>query len=177
MPVRRAPTDTPEPVQINVQITGLDHIYIAVSDFERSVAFYDGVMQAFGFRKGDRPIAGAPHAHYFNPHIQYTIRPAAGDARHDPYAPGVHHICFQVATRPEVDAAFERLGALGVDATAPALYPEYNDDYYATFFEDPDGVRLEVLARSRYRDEIARAWDELTEFTNPLAEWRARRGE
>jgi glyoxylase I family protein len=28
--------------------------------------------------------------------------------------------------------------------TEPRFYPEYAADYYATFFTDPDGVRLEI---------------------------------
>jgi len=159
---------------LHLEIRGLDHIYITVSDFARSERFYDAVMRAFGFRKGDRAIAGAPHAHYFNPALQYTIRPAQRGTRCDPYSPGVHHICFQVPDRAAVDTAFRSLRALGVAATEPAEYPEYNDDYYATFFEDPDGIRLELVARSRYRQEIADRWDELTVFTNPIAELRAR---
>jgi catechol 2,3-dioxygenase-like lactoylglutathione lyase family enzyme len=43
-----------------------------------------------------------------------------------------------------VDRACAELRALGVAATDPRLYPEYAPDYYATFFEDPDGIRLEV---------------------------------
>ena len=57
---------------------GLDHLYVTVSDFQRSERFYDAVMERLGFRKGDTPIAGAPHAHYFTPLMQYTIRPARG---------------------------------------------------------------------------------------------------
>jgi hypothetical protein len=29
---------------------------------------------------------------------------------------------------------------------APRLFPEYHRDYYATFFLDPDGFRIEVAA-------------------------------
>jgi hypothetical protein len=58
-----------------------------------------------------------------------------------------------------VDAAFARLAALGVPASAPRLYPEYNPDYYATFFSDPDGIRLEVVARKAKRDEIVASWE------------------
>ena len=96
-----------------VEISGLDHIYVSVSDFEASERFYDRVMAALGFRKGDRAIAGAPHAHYFNRHLQYTIRPAHG-GRHDPYAPGLHHVCFQTPTRADVDAAHASLARAGV---------------------------------------------------------------
>ncbi len=157
-----------------MEITGLDHIYISVSDFRKSEQFYDQVMRAFGFKKGDSPIAGAPHAHYFNRHLQYTIRPADRGDRNDPYSPGVHHICFQASDRAGVQTAYQVLRELGVGASEPAEYAEYNDDYYATFFEDPDGIRLEVLARSRYRDEIVGRWGDLTVFTNPIAELRDR---
>ena len=27
----------------------------------------------------------------------------------------------------------------------PAHYPEYSGDYYAVFFEDPDGMKLELV--------------------------------
>jgi catechol 2,3-dioxygenase-like lactoylglutathione lyase family enzyme len=157
-----------------LEICGLDHIYISVTDFAVSEAFYDAVMGAFGFRKGDRAIAGESHAHYFNRHLQYSIRPARSAKPHDPYAPGLHHICFQTPTRADVDSAYQKLRALGIASRAPAVYPEYSEDYYATFFEDPDGLRLEVLVRTPDCDEISRIWDELTVFTNPIAEWRSR---
>src|SRR6185369_5344848 len=129
-----------------LDVIAVDHIYIAVRDFQRSVAFYDRVMRLLGFKKGTSPIAGEPHAHYFNRVTQYTIRPARGSDRHDPYRPGLHHLCFRVATREDVDAAVAALHGIGVTATPPRLYPEYAADYYATFFTDPDGIRLEIVA-------------------------------
>src|SRR5581483_2124548 len=122
-----------------IPVMGLDHVYLTVSDLPRSIAFYDPIMRALGFRKGTAPIGGDPHVHYFNPRLQVSLRPARGrPARHDPYAPGLHHLCLRLEGPDEVDAAVRRLQALGVAATAPALYPEYAPDYYATFFEDPD---------------------------------------
>lgn len=159
-----------------MDVIGLDHIYLAVSDFARSERFYDAAMGALGFRKGDKPIAGEPHAHYFNRALQVTIRPARSTSPHDPYAPGLHHLCLQARSRADVDAAAAALSALGIPASAPRRYPEYNPDYYATFFEDPDGIRLELVCRTPYRDEVVRHWDEYTTFLNPVAEWRARQG-
>ncbi len=49
-----------------MEVIGLDHIYVSVSDFARSEAFYDRVMGALGFRKGDKPIGGHRHVHYFD---------------------------------------------------------------------------------------------------------------
>jgi catechol 2,3-dioxygenase-like lactoylglutathione lyase family enzyme len=157
---------------------GLDHLYISVSDFARSERFYDAVMERLGFRKSDRVIAGAPHAHYFTPLMQYTIRPAReGAPAHDPYAPGLHHVCLQVRDRAAVDRACRDLRQLGVAASEPRLYPEYAPDYYATFFTDPDGIRLEVVARRLLREEIARDWDRFDAFLNPVARLRERDGE
>jgi hypothetical protein len=75
-----------------------------------------------------------------------------------------------------VDEAHAALAGLGVPVTAPRLYPEYAGDYYAIFFEDPDGIRLEIVARRAGRDETVREWDELRSFVNPLQELRKRRG-
>jgi catechol 2,3-dioxygenase-like lactoylglutathione lyase family enzyme len=117
---------------VPVEVCGIDHIYIAVSDLSRAIAFYDPVMRALGFRKGTKAIAGDPHAHYFNRETQYTIRPAKRPGPHDSYAPGLHHLCFQVPGNTDVDLAVRELRALGVEATEPA-FPEYSPDYYATF--------------------------------------------
>src|SRR5262245_39598395 len=109
-------------------------------------------MRLLGFRKGTTPIAGERHLHYFNPVTQYTIRAARTSSReHDPYSPGLHHLCFRVPGRSEVDEAARGLRALGVDCTPPALHAEYAPDYYATFFADPDGIRLEIVAHRRMR--------------------------
>lgn len=158
-----------------MEVVGLDHVYVTVSDFARSEQFYDRLMAFLGFRKTDKQIAGEPHAHYINRVMQYSIRPARGGrVGHDPYTPGLHHLCFQVPSRAAVDEVHATLASWGVEASAPRVWGEYNDDYYATFFADPDGLRLEVVARSKYRQEIADRWDEMTSFLNPLAELRAR---
>ena len=83
-----------------MNVIGLDHLYLTVSDMERSERFYDAVMQRLGFRKGDKVVAGEPHAHYFNRALQITLRPAHTMTPHDPYAPGLHHVCLQVRRRP-----------------------------------------------------------------------------
>jgi catechol 2,3-dioxygenase-like lactoylglutathione lyase family enzyme len=138
-----------------VEVIGIDHIYLAVRDLGRSETFYDGVMTGvLGFRKGSGALSGEPHRHYYNRHYGFSIRPARpGTPDHDPRAPGLHHFCFRVPDEAEVDRAATALRAIGVDATEPRLYPEYAPDYYATFFTDPDGIRLEI---TNFREERRR---------------------
>lgn len=133
------------------EVTGIDHVYITVSDLAKSEAFYDRVLiEALGFRKNAFTLGTDPHVQYFNRHFGLVLRPARIDARHEPYAPGLHHLCLRVESTAEVHAVAEHLRRCGIDATQAALHPQYAPDYTATFLEDPDGIRLEV---TNYREE------------------------
>jgi glyoxylase I family protein len=154
---------------MTLEVTAVDHIYVAVTDLARSIAFYDPLMRVLGFRKGTKPIAGEQHVHYFNRVTQYSLRPARGNRAHDPYSAGLHHLCFRLPSREQVDAAAREIRGLGIEVSEPRLYPEYADDYYATFFADPDGIRLELVAMRRMRELVRDHWDQLTEFENPVA--------
>lgn len=151
-----------------MNISRVDHIYLTVSDLDRSEIFYDKVMDALAFKKGIAPIGGDPHFHYFNQYLQISIRPARTNRSFDPYAPGLHHICLEVSSNKEVDEAVETLRQIDVNASLPRAYPEYADDYYATFFEDPDGIRFEIVARRNDRDLIFSHWEKLEGFVNPV---------
>jgi glyoxylase I family protein len=144
-----------------VDVLGIDHIYVTVRDLAAAEAFYDCVLVGvLGHRKASAPIGGDPHLHYYNRHFGFSIRPArAGTTDHDPYAPGLHHFCFRVEDEHAVDQAARELGAAGVAATAPRYYPEYDADYYATFFTGPDGVRLEITGFRASRRQRMNNWD------------------
>jgi catechol 2,3-dioxygenase-like lactoylglutathione lyase family enzyme len=142
-------------------VIGIDHIYVTVSDLDRSERFYDVVMPALGFRKNAFHIAGDRHVQYFNRHFGFVLRPARSTSPHDPYAAGLHHLCFRVESQDHVNRAAQALRAGGINVSAPCPYPEYAPDYFACFFSDPDGVRLEITnyrAERRHRHDH---WDEL----------------
>lgn len=141
------------------EVIGIDHIYIAVSDLTRAEAFYDrALLGALGFRKNAFALGGEPHIQYFNRQFGFVLRPARAPAVHDPYAPGLHHLCLRVDSVAEVVAAAEALRTRGIDATEAKCYPEYADDYWATFFNDPDGIRLEVTNYRRERRDRHDRW-------------------
>jgi catechol 2,3-dioxygenase-like lactoylglutathione lyase family enzyme len=132
-------------------VIGMDHIYLAVSDLARSEAFYDRVMvEVLGFRKNAFVLGGDSHIQYFNRHFGYVLRPARTPPPRDAGSPGLHHLCLRVDSIDDVRAVADQLRAAGIDATPAARYAEYAPDYWATFFRDPDGVRLEV---TNYRHE------------------------
>lgn len=141
------------------EVTGIDHIYIAVSDLERSEIFYDQVLLgALNFRKNKFALGGDPHIQYYNRYFGYVLRPSRTQVAHDAYAPGLHHFCLRVDSAAEVAAASTQLRRAGIEASEAKLYPEYAPDYWATFFTDPDGIRLEITNYRLERRERHDNW-------------------
>jgi len=142
-------------------IIGIDHVYISVSDLARSEAFYDrAFVTALGFRKTRFALGGDPHIQYFNRHFGFVIRPAWSEAAHDPHAPGLHHFCLRVESIGDVEAAAAALKAAGLNAGPARHHPEYAGDYWAVFFEDPDGIRLEITNYRKERRARHDHWDD-----------------
>ena len=141
------------------EVIGIDHIYIAVSDLERSEIFYDRVLlEVLGFRKNKFTLGGDPHVQYFNRHFGYVLRPSRTQAAHDSYASGLHHFCLRVDSVAEVATVSAQLRSTGIEASEAKFYPEYAPDYWATYFTDPDGIRLEVTNYRLERRERHDNW-------------------
>ncbi len=141
------------------EVIGIDHVYIAVSDLERSEVFYDKVLlDALGFHKNKFTLDGDPHIQYFNRHFGYVLRPSRTQTTHDSYAAGLHHFCFRVNSADEVKAVAVQLLGVGISASEAKIYPQYAPDYWATFFTDPDGICLEVTNYRLERRERHDNW-------------------
>lgn len=144
-----------------MDVIGIDHLYIAVSDMARSEAFYDTVLRdVLGFRKSAFTLSGDPHVQYYNRHFGFVLRPAHLARAHDAAAPGLHHFCFRVESIENVKAVADALRAAGLGASEAQHYPQYAPDYWATFFRDPDGIELEVTNYRQERRERHDLWEE-----------------
>ncbi len=62
-------------------------------------------------------------------------------------------------TVDDVREVSNALNAAGIAATPAALHGDYAPDYWATFFTDPDGIRLEVTNYRAERRERHDHWD------------------
>jgi catechol 2,3-dioxygenase-like lactoylglutathione lyase family enzyme len=145
-----------------VDVTGIDHIYVAVTDMARAEVFYDRVMlSVLSHRKNTFSIHGDPHIQYYNRHFGFVLRPARSDRTHDSYSAGLHHFCLRVESIEDVQRAAKALAAQGIAATPAEHYPQYADDYWATFFNDPDGIRLEITNYRQGRRQRHDRWYQL----------------
>ena len=151
-------SDSITTVKTMPEIIGIDHIYVAVSDMAMSEKFYDVALGALDFRKHEFSIGGERHVQYFNRHFGYVLRPARSRGPHEPYAPGLHHFCLRVASVSEVREAAMKLKEANIAVSEPRLYPEYAPDYFAVFFSDPDGIRLEITNYRLERRERHDHW-------------------
>lgn len=140
-------------------VIGIDHIYITVTDIDRSTKFYDPVMTILGFRKNQFVLDNEEHIHYFNRHFSYVLRPAHNKSRYNAYAPGIHHLCMRVEKEADVLEAAKMLKEKGIETGEPKLYPEYAPDYFAVFLSDPDGILLEITNLRQERRERHDNWE------------------
>ena len=129
-----------------VQVTGIDHIVIRVSDFKKSKAFYDRLLKFMGFKVlGEYSDAMG----WSNGITRYWIQKVDTKykkTRHQVGAIGFHHYAFELAERNDVDKLYTFLLKNKVKIVDPPTeYPEYGGPYYAVFFLDPDGLKLEGM--------------------------------
>jgi catechol 2,3-dioxygenase-like lactoylglutathione lyase family enzyme len=133
-------------------LVGLGHVDLVCRDLDRSLEFYALVFGPLGLEP-PALVAGerGEQIHYLRfPGAgsgSLGLRQAQADQAFELYAPGLHHLALAVETAGDVDAVHAAAVAAGAEVLhAPRLWPQYHPAYYATFFLDPDGFRLEVAA-------------------------------
>jgi catechol 2,3-dioxygenase-like lactoylglutathione lyase family enzyme len=126
-----------------IEVLGTDHIDLTVTDVVRSRAFYDKVLAELGFRR----IQDEHNINWANAHVSVGIYEAAEKgATHTRRRVGFHHLALRAKGREDVDRFHEFLVREGVTVLdPPAEYPQYGPGYYAVFFADPDGMKLELV--------------------------------
>jgi catechol 2,3-dioxygenase-like lactoylglutathione lyase family enzyme len=125
-------------------VVGIDHLVLSVGDFARSKEFYGKLLRFLGFNlKHDY----ADMAGWSNGKTLFWIAAADAEGRKRKYRKGdigFHHYAFELSSRKDVDelgALLENNGMAVIDP--PGEY--YGENYYAVYFADPDGMKLEGM--------------------------------
>ena len=136
------------------RILGIDHLVLSVGDFARSKKFYGKLLGFLGFKlKYDY----ADMTGWSNGKTLFWIAAADAQGKKHKYRKGdigFHHYAFRLRSRKDVDALQDFLERRGTTIVDPA--GEYYDDYYAVFFLDPDGMRLEGMRYGERHEQAAR---------------------
>lgn len=135
-------------------IGAFHHIDLNVSDLAASKAVYGPVLEFLGYRRVKDEPDGCewdltPDPERGTGGASLGLKQASTEEiahPHRRYAPGLHHLAWRAADRAMVDRLHHLLVERGIGVLdPPARYPEYSGDYYAVFFEDPDGIKLELV--------------------------------
>jgi catechol 2,3-dioxygenase-like lactoylglutathione lyase family enzyme len=122
------------------------HVILTVNDLARSRPFYAALLPRIGYpgvSDYGRTVG------WFGAGGSFWIKPA--DPRHagatfDKDRVGLCEVAFRAESRAQVDALARDLPSWGATILdSPREYPEYVPGYYAVFFADPDGIKLELV--------------------------------
>lgn len=127
-----------------MEINGIAHIQLTVSDFEACVRFYRPLLELFEMKLvfDDDQVK-----YWVGGRTAIAITPCAPEYRGERFVQrriGLHHLCFRLRSREDVDQVHALLKELGATVVHPPEDGPWAPGYYSLLFEDPDGIRLEV---------------------------------
>lgn len=125
----------------------LHHVEINVSDLEKSKSFYNWWLPELGYEK----FQEWPQGISWKLGDTYLVFVQTESSHLEPgyhrKRTGLNHLAFYAESRGHVDRMTERLRARGITILYEDRHPfAGGPDYYAVFFEDPDRVKLELVA-------------------------------
>ncbi len=124
---------------------GIAHIQLTVRDVAASRPFYYRLLhETFGMAvQYDVP---GQIFYCIGARTGVLIRPAAPehkDTAFDQWRVGLHHFCFRMRSREDVEALHASMRDFGAKIIRAPEQGSWAPDYYSTLFEDPDGIRIE----------------------------------
>lgn len=131
----------------------LHHLELYVRDLEVSAEFWGWLFAQLGyvpFEEWDEGISWRPTDGEAGEGSVALVLAPEGARDLDRRSVGLNHLAFAVDETADVDALTAELEARGVRILYPDRHPHAGgSDHYAVFFEDPDGLKVEVVAADR----------------------------
>lgn len=125
----------------------LGHLGINVPDLAAAKRYYDELMPLVGFEPffaADDEFAYKPADD--KPGTYVFFNPATDAAAYSPHQTGLQHLAFMVRRRFLVDRVHDHVVRSGGSVIhSPRHFPQYPGHYYATFWFDPVGIKLEAV--------------------------------
>ena len=129
--------------------TGVHHVDLVVSSIERSLPFYRDLLGPLGWH-GISEVEGEQGEtiyYLWGPGSSIGLREARseGGLPYDRYRVGLHHVALEALSRAAVNERAQWLRNVGAEIESGPQEYFYMPGYYAVFFYDPDGMKLEIV--------------------------------
>lgn len=125
----------------------LHHVELNVSDLKQSIDFWGWLLEELGYRPFQEWESGRSWK-IDNTYLVFVQTEARFlDASYHRSRVGLNHLAFHAESRQHVDSLTETLKSKGI----PILYEDRHPfaggkNHYAVFFEDPDRMKVEIVA-------------------------------
>ena len=122
------------------------HVFLTVNDLARSRSFYAALMPRLGYPRAFDHGTVLGWGSDVNSFWLKAAAPSHAGATFSKDRVGLAEVAFRADNRDQIDALaadVEKMGGTILDP--PREYPEYMPGYYAFFFADPDGIKLELV--------------------------------
>lgn len=126
----------------------LHHVEFNVSDLERSIAFWGWLLKELGYEEFQRWPEGMSWKQRETYLVFVQTEARFLDLPYHRKRAGLNHIAFHAESKARVDELRIKLEERDIPMLYTDRYPYAGgSDHYAVFFEDPDRMKVEIVAR------------------------------
>ena|SRR5689334_3695439 len=127
-----------------IEINGVAHVVLALSNWERCRPFYEALLPFLGLKL---VFSGENGLYYVGGRTAVGVGPCASEHAEKRFVQGgvgLHHVCFRCRSREDVDRTYRFLLEWDVTIVRKPEIGPWAPGYYSVLFEDPAGVRIEL---------------------------------
>jgi len=125
----------------------IHHIEIYVSDLKTSVAFWSWFLESLGYTSFQKWNGGQSWKMDETYIVFVQTEERFLDVQYHRSRVGLNHLAFHARSRQQVDEITNELEEKGMTILYQEQYPfAGGDTHYAVYFEDPDRIKVELVA-------------------------------
>ena len=127
----------------------LHHVEIYVSNLSKTIEFWEWLLTELGYQEYQKWDSGISWKHQETYLVFVQAEERFLDIPYHRSRVGLNHLAFHANSREHVNEMTEKLKGKGVNILYFDKHPYAGgSDYYAVFFEDPDRIKVELVAPS-----------------------------
>ncbi len=127
-----------------MELNGIAHTFLTSGNFPAAKTFYSALLPFMGMT----PVLDTDEVYYcVGGRTALGIQASTSQAENNRFnqsQSGLHHLCFRVKSREDIDELYQFLLSIGTTIVHGPQEDGWAPGYYSVLFEDPDGIRLEA---------------------------------